>query len=231
MYDLPILNHTYRECGFKLPRTNNVGGSGDWKDLFYLTDYLTFVLDHHFESQPCRKGCSTCCQENSVFRVTRTEWDLIRDRLESLDPTEVLGLVERTNAIYGPFRDQMEQVSKNWETADFDAENLALDGLPVGCPALSGDLCLLYEVRPLICRSYGYMAATIRGKESLLICKTYGEPFIAGLRDQGMEHVPLPNFEPFAKQLTSLNGAREVKPLPLWILEWRQSPSSESERP
>jgi Fe-S-cluster containining protein len=220
MLDLPVLNNTLRECGFKLPRTSNVGRSGDWEDLYYLTDYLTFVLDRHYDAQPCKAGCSECCRENTVFRVAPTEWALIREFLEQAEPAWIEALLARNQAIYGAYRAQLEEVAAIWATAGFDAPNPAIDGLPTGCPALDGDMCGIYETRPLVCRSYGYMAATIRGKESLLICKTYGEGFIAGLRDLGFEHVPLPNFEPFARQLTSLDGATTIKPLPLWLFEW-----------
>jgi hypothetical protein len=89
MLDLPVLNNTLRECGFKLPRTSNVGRSGDWEDLYYLTDYLTFVLDRHYDAQPCKAGCSECCRENTVFRVTPTEWLPIRAFLEQSDPAWV----------------------------------------------------------------------------------------------------------------------------------------------
>lgn len=220
MFDLPVLQNTLRECGFKLPRTSNVGRSGEWADLYYLTDYLTFVLDRHFASQPCKAGCSNCCRENTVFRVTPTEWALIREYLEGADPEWVGALLARNAELYGAYRAQLEEVAAHWSTAEFDAPNPALDGLPGGCPALHRDMCGLYEVRPLICRSYGYMAARVRGKESLLICKEYGEPFVAGLRSQGLETVPMPNFEPFARQLTSLDGSVTIKPLPLWLFEW-----------
>ena len=81
-------------------------------------------------------------------------------------------------------------------------------------------MCGLYDVRPLVCRAYGYMAVKVQGKESLLMCQTFGEPFIAGLRELGIEKVPLPNYEPFARQLGSLDGSEEIKPLPLWLHEW-----------
>ncbi|MBM3274765.1 MAG: YkgJ family cysteine cluster protein [Candidatus Sericytochromatia bacterium] len=224
MLDLPVLNNTMRECGFKLPRTDNIGRSGDWQDLYYLTDYLTFVLDRHYESQPCKAGCSSCCRENTVFRVTASEWAIVREYLECADPALVKGILVRTEELYGPYLEQLRQVAKNWqESPDFDAVNLGLDGLPTGCPALEGDNCGIYDARPLVCRAYGYMAAKIRGKESLLICKTYGEGFIAGLREQGFDNIPLPNFEPFANRLTALDGGDEVKPLPLWLYEWGQA--------
>lgn len=221
MLDLRVLTHTMHECGYKLPRTDNVGRSGDWRDLYVLTDYLTFVMDRHFETQPCKAGCSECCALNPVFRVSRIEWEPLRTYLEGADPAFVEALLARNEAVYGPYADQLRQVAANWRASDFDAQNPALEGLPVGCPALVDHMCGVYDVRPLVCRAYGYMAVKLRGVESLLMCRTYGQPFIDGLKAQGLDKVPLPNFEPFARQLGSLAGPdAEIKPLPLWLLEW-----------
>ncbi len=219
MLDLPLLTSTMRDCGFKLPKTTNVGATDDWHDLYFLTDYITFALDRAFDTQPCKAGCSECCSANPVFRVTRMEWEPIRQFIEAADAAWFEALLERTVAVYGPFEEQLRQVAANWEGSEFDAPNPALDGLPVGCPVLVNHMCGVYDVRPLVCRAYGYMAVKIQGTESLLMCHTFGQPFISGLRDQGMASVPLPNFEPFARQLNSLAGPIEIKPLPLWLLE------------
>lgn len=221
MLDLRVLTNTMHDCGYKLPRTDNVGRSGDWRDLYTLTDYLTFAMDRHFDTQPCKAGCSECCVENPVFRVTQLEWEPLRAYLESAEPAFVDALLARTDARYGAYVEQLRQVAANWHASEFDAVNPALDGLPIGCPALVDHMCGIYDVRPLVCRAYGYMAAKIQGTESLLMCRTYGQPFIDGLKEQGLESVPMPNFEPFARQLGSLAGpAAEIKPLPLWLLEW-----------
>lgn len=222
MLDLPLLQGTFNDCGRKLPRTDNVGRSGDWNDLYYLTDYVTFALDQHYDSQPCGAGCSLCCKDNAVFRVTPAEWRVIEAYLDAAGPSWVEALLMRTRESFGGYFEQLQAVAAQWEAGGFDTPNPALDGLPTLCPALEDDNCGIYEARPLMCRAYGYFAANVRGKESLLICKTFGEPFIQGLRDQGLENVPLPNFEPFSRQLGTFDSSSTVKPLPLWLLEYDQ---------
>ena len=220
MLDLPLLSATLRDCGRKLPRTRSVGGTEDWSDLYYLIDYLAFALDRAYESQPCRDGCSLCCREYSIFRVTELEWSAISAFLDEQDAAWTADLLERNQATYGPYREQLGQVARSWQgEPSLSAINPHLEGLPPVCPALIGDRCTIYGARPLICRAYGYFAVKVRDKDTLMICKDLGRAFLDSLTEQGLEHAPLPNFEPFDRQVRRLNGAGAIKPLPLWLLE------------
>ena len=226
MLDLPLLSATLRDCGRKLPRTHSVGGAEDWSDLYYLIDYLTFALDRAYESQPCRDGCSLCCREYSIFRVTAAEWATISALLDDRGEGTA-GLLERNQATYGAYRDQLQRVAESWQgDPSLSATNPHLEGLPPVCPALVDDRCSIYDARPLICRAYGYFAVKVRDKDTLMICKVLGRAFVDSLREQGLEHAPLPNFEPFDRQVRRLNGTGAIKPLPLWLLERADGRSS-----
>jgi len=96
------------------------------------------------ESWPCRKGCDDCCRRlASVPIVTREEWQAIASHLELLEPETADAIRERIR-------------------------NSATASHPVICPMLDLDsgTCLVYESRPIACRSYGFYVE----RESVLGC-------------------------------------------------------------
>src|SRR5438067_2196121 len=93
---------------------------------------------------PCRKGCDDCCRRlASVPVVTREEWQLISAQLARLEPGTA-------NAIRERIRES------------------ATASRPVVCPMLDRDsgTCLVCDVRPIACRSYGFYVE----RESVLGC-------------------------------------------------------------
>jgi Fe-S-cluster containining protein len=96
------------------------------------------------EDWPCRKGCDDCCRRlASIPIVTRDEWQLITTHLERLEP----------------------------ETAELIRERIrdsAHAPRPVVCPMLdtASGTCLVYEARPVACRSYGFYVE----RENVLGC-------------------------------------------------------------
>lgn len=77
----------------------------------------------------CRPGCTTCCL--GPFDITTTDAERLRRGLEQLDTPAAAAIVRRARAY--------------------------ADGEDEPCPALdrSSGLCLLYESRPLLCRTFG----------------------------------------------------------------------------
>ena len=85
---------------------------------------------------PCREGCGDCCRQlASAPRVTREEWQPIAAAIDAL-PRRTAELVQRR------IRDS------------------ATASRPAICPLLDRDrgTCLVYEVRPVACRAYGFYA-------------------------------------------------------------------------
>ena len=78
---------------------------------------------------PCHKGCDLCCRRLAdIPQLTLEEWNLMRDAVAAL-PAEVHQRIRTLR----PDR-------------------------PVTCPLLdpSSGACLIYDVRPVACRAYGF---------------------------------------------------------------------------
>jgi Fe-S-cluster containining protein len=93
---------------------------------------------------PCRKGCDECCRSlASQPRVTQDEWSAIAASLDAL-PLETAKLV-RLRIL------ESDDASR-----------------PIVCPFLDGSAgaCLIYEARPVACRTYGFYVE----RENVLGC-------------------------------------------------------------
>ncbi len=87
-------------------------------------------------SWPCGKGCDECCRRLAAPpRITREEWQLIAAALDAL-PAGMAELARRR------------------------IRGSACAPRPVVCPLLDAGsgTCLVYEARPIACRTYGFYA-------------------------------------------------------------------------
>jgi Fe-S-cluster containining protein len=85
---------------------------------------------------PCRKGCDLCCRRLAhIPELTAAEMELLARALERLSPAERQAAVER-------------------------AESLRSVPPPYTCPFLDrgSGACLVYDARPVECRTYGFYA-------------------------------------------------------------------------
>jgi len=124
---------------------------------------------------PCRKGCDDCCRHlASVPRVTRDEWLMIENAINPRLRERIRGSAQKTR--------------------------------PVVCPLLDEDsgACLIYAVRPVACRSYGFYAE----RDKVLGCHR-----IETLARDSL-HVIWGNHETLEDRLAQLGPARE---LPEWL--------------
>jgi Fe-S-cluster containining protein len=83
---------------------------------------------------PCRKGCDDCCKQlAAVPTVTEPEWRAIADAIQNLPE-------QTANVIRQRIRDSTHLYR------------------PIVCPMLdtSSGACLIYDARPVACRSYGF---------------------------------------------------------------------------
>lgn len=95
-------------------------------------------------SWPCRKGCDECCRSlASQPRVTQGEWSAIAASLDALPPEAATSL-------------RLRILESNHASR------------PIVCPFLDGSAgaCLIYEARPVACRTYGFYVE----RENVLGC-------------------------------------------------------------
>lgn len=81
---------------------------------------------------PCRKGCDACCRRlAAVPLLSPPEVELLREGVSTLPPEVRAGIAARISG---------------------------LGAAPIVCPFLDEDAaaCLIYECRPVACRTYGY---------------------------------------------------------------------------
>ena len=87
------------------------------------------------DAWPCRKGCDACCRSlASLPQATATEWSAITVAMDKLPAGQRKQIEDRIEELGShPIR-------------------------PVSCPFLDRDAssCLIYEDRPVACRTYGF---------------------------------------------------------------------------
>lgn len=110
--------------------------------------FFTRVVTRHAADMQCNTGCSHCCHVR--LSITRVEADAIRDAIATWPAPRVAALVE--NLRVAP---------------------------PDRCAALDpGGRCLVYEVRPIVCRSHG-APIRLRDARSLPVVQSCPDNFTA----------------------------------------------------
>lgn len=217
-----LLQATIRQVAPQILESDNVGRTGDTRDLYYLLDYLCFAVDRAYPEIPCAKGCSHCCH-NQLFRVSEAEWATARDGLLALPEATRLAILDQAKAMYAAHRADLEAMAQAW-THGTATPVEAVQRAPKSCPALIAGRCSIYADRPGICRGYGYFSANVAESASLLICKQEGPAWIRALEESGVDQLPMPNWNPVQRRLEAISGpGGAIKPLPLWLLEMAES--------
>ncbi|WP_333878315.1 YkgJ family cysteine cluster protein [Methylobacter sp.] len=138
----------------------------------------------------CRMGCDSCCRRLAeVPRLTAEEWDLLRDGLAALPPERLLEIGQDIAAL-------AEQSSR-----------------PIVCPLLdrSAGACLVYEHRPVACRTYGFYVQRDLG----LYCKDI-ESRVA---DGAWAEVVWGNQDVIDRRLGGLGDTRDLTE---WFAHWEE---------
>jgi len=81
---------------------------------------------------PCRRGCDECCRRLArPLELTGAEWARVEEGLAGLSAEARGRVLERARRLAGP---------------------------PFACPFLEEGACLIYDHRPIACRTYGFYA-------------------------------------------------------------------------
>lgn len=120
--------------------------------LAKVDDLCRGIEDRLGASITCHAGCSSCCLVISVF------------------PVEAVAMIEAAGKLPPEQLQQLKQHLAGWSEGD------------QRCPLLAGDRCLLYEARPIICRTHGLpILLTEEGERRIDVCPR---------NCQGVDHLP-----------------------------------------
>lgn len=108
-------------------------------------------------SVPCKEGCCECCSR--CFCVSEAEFFLVLDHiLNHWTQEEIIRIIERSKTQWEMLTVRDPACARKLEGEILLKELFTLHNtaLPFPCLFLSGEgSCLIYEVRPLICRMHG----------------------------------------------------------------------------
>lgn len=138
----------------------------------------------------CGKGCDSCCKRLAdVPQLTLAEWELLKEGLADLPP-------ERLQEIHSNMAVLSSQQSR-----------------PVICPLLdlATGSCLVYNQRPVACRTYGFYVQRDLG--------LYCHDLESRVDDGSLADVVWGNHDAIDHRLASLG---EVRALTDWFESWSQ---------
>jgi Fe-S-cluster containining protein len=107
-------------------------------------------LEKYFYDQQeyikCKPGCSYCC-ETGHFPVSEIEYSYLQLGVKSLNNGVKHNLNRKVLTLY---RERFTHLEQGKDIFDFSYK----------CPLLENALCLVYEYRPIICRTHGLITST-----------------------------------------------------------------------
>ena len=129
----------------------------------------------------CGKGCDGCCRQLAdIPRLTRAEWDLLREGLSALPP------------------ERLQEIRRNMAALSSSQSR------PVICPLLdiSTGTCPVYAQRPVACRTYGFYVQRDLG--------LYCHDIEARVADGALAGVVWGNHDAIDRRLAGLGEARAL---------------------
>ena len=148
----------------------------NYTDLLARVDaHIRQVEQDHADKIACKKGCDACCRPLNLF------------------PVEALALARAFSALPQNAQQRLRQkiIARQDQVESRDSS---------GCPLLMDHACLLYQARPVICRTHGFPIYMVKDGEALVdYCP---ENF------KGMAHLPkeaLLDLDQLNTLLTAIN--------------------------
>jgi Fe-S-cluster containining protein len=129
--------------------------------LEQLDQWFQFARDRYPGVIPCRPGCAACC--HGPFDISAADVLLVRAGVQALPDEQQRAVRQRADALVTRMREE----EPGWDGGAigdigedrFDALADRLADVP--CPCLDEDgACLIYQYRPLVCRTMGLSMET-----------------------------------------------------------------------
>ena len=111
--------------------------------------FFRATLEEQPQNFQCGKGCSFCCY--GLFEISSADVAVLEEGLTALHPSRRQAIVRRAQTIL------TETAHPDLrECTDSEKKSFYRRSAAVGCPNLdSSGACMVYESRPLICRTFG----------------------------------------------------------------------------
>ncbi|HYI10330.1 MAG TPA: YkgJ family cysteine cluster protein [Thermoanaerobaculia bacterium] len=123
---------------------------GNYKSILDRADrHFGSVMQTQPQNLQCGAGCSLCCY--GLFEIGSGDVPLIAEGLEALHPSRRRKIVERAlRIVESSAHPNLRECSPEEKEAFFDRTQAT------PCPNLDeAGLCMMYEHRPLVCRTFG----------------------------------------------------------------------------
>lgn len=204
-----------------LQEIENVGDSDDAQDMYYLIDFLVYLVDQAYPFIPCPSGCSNCCVDSGLPRTSALEWRHIHRFLKNLPAESFARIVAQNEARHRPQLDKFLQEQARIESPDTE---LALPDFGCReCPFLIEGRCSVYAARPAICRGFGYFTwRPGQNRDSqIFACQMAADTLLENLRQMGAPYAALPAWNPLTDKVYALNARLStgvMATLPLWLM-------------
>ncbi|HSN67602.1 MAG TPA: YkgJ family cysteine cluster protein, partial [Thermoanaerobaculia bacterium] len=122
----------------------------DYKEILTAADrFFSKVAGEQPAALACRVGCTLCC--HGLFEISAADVSSIAQGVAALDPDARRALIARAEAVI-----EATDHPALRECTPAEKEAFFARADDVACPALDpGGACLIYEHRPLVCRTFG----------------------------------------------------------------------------
>lgn len=229
--ELKLLEKTIIQCWHYLNRANNLGKSNDYLDVYFIIDYLSYAVEEAYPQIPCKSGCSMCCSDTGLPRVTQIEWVLILDYLKSeVNQNTLSKILKQNRELHLNQKSSLQLEVKRLKDPNFKEKPPDLNCKY--CPFLIDNLCMVYPVRPSICRGFGYFSFRPYHEQSSTIfaCFMAAETLLNSLSEIGIENVLLPVWNKISDKIFELNKLQngEISLIPLYLFENEELLSKDS---
>lgn len=202
------------KTGNYLPQADNLGQTGDERDIYHLANKLVRAVSDNVPEHPCHKGCRHCCC-NNPFRILEAEWDAIKKYVRSQPREFGEKILAVAKEMAEPVMADVELISKRWDRTPVvhEVHNTMF------CPFLDtkAGTCKIYPVRPLSCRCHGYFVNIGEDHQPY----TYGCQLTMDTFHRMSKHGEnwmLPLMVPFKARIMELKAEQKEAALLLWIL-------------
>ena len=214
--DAAPLAATLREVAFKLPMVDNLGISGDHRDLLPLIDQLADGARALYPEIPCKPGCSACCHYPvALYTIAESEWRPMEEQILLTWPEErLIAFVRKFWDSHGPYMWRLRVVNFLME---FPLPIVPRrEAIPLACPFLEDDRCAVYDRRPAQARTFGLFSYKhFFFKEPVLYGCDMAQEVMAPVL-AARDRPGLPSFNSIYGVRSKLARGRKLL-IPLWV--------------